>query len=87
MDAIFGGAGKIATEPWNTVELLPQEIFEVTAGFVDPSKILNGTVRRVHALHHFVQDVANVLDDARVGFILRIDGQHSISRGVKRLPC
>lgn len=55
----------------------------MTAGFVNPSDILEGTVGLVHALHHFVQHFADLLDHALVGFILRIDRQHSLARCVR----
>jgi predicted component of type VI protein secretion system len=51
----------------------------VTAGFVNPTDILKGTVGLVHALHHF----ADLLDHALVGFVLRINRQHSLARGVR----
>jgi hypothetical protein len=54
----------------------------VTAGFVDPDKILDGTFSRVHSLDDFIQDLADALQHALVGFILRIDRQHTFARGV-----
>src|SRR5256885_5967660 len=82
LDVAFCSARKIATESWRAVEQFAKKIFEVTAGFIDSSKALDRTVRHVHAPHYFIQDNANILQDVLVGFILRVDRQQLLARGV-----
>jgi hypothetical protein len=55
------------------VEQFAQEIFEVTASFIDPGQVLDGTISRVHSLNDFIQDRADALHYALVGLILRVD--------------
>src|SRR4051812_3880949 len=72
LDAPFSGAGEIAFESGGGIELSTQQVFKVTACFIDPPDSLHWIVGLIHLTKHAVQDIADSFDDALIGEAGRI---------------
>src|SRR5438046_7087383 len=55
LNFIPGSLRKIAAQPGRGIEQFSQQIFHLTAYFVDARDLLNRTVGRIHPPHHLLQ--------------------------------
>src|SRR4029453_365042 len=80
---IPGGPRKIPAQPGRGLEQFSQQIFHLTAYFVDARDLLNRTVGRIHSPHRLIKDCTYLLDYALVSSVFSINSQNMFARGVE----
>src|SRR6266480_2582940 len=83
LNFVPGSRRKIAAQPGRGIEQFSQQIFHLTAYFVDARDLLNRTVGRIHPPHRLVKGCTYLLDYALVSSVFSINSQNMLARGVE----
>ena len=75
----LGRARKVAAETGHSVQRFAQHVFEMAARFIDSTQLLDRAIGRIHPSYHFVENAAQLPDDALVRFGPRIDAEDAFA--------
>ena len=83
LNFVPGSPRKIAAQPGRGIEQFSQQIFHLTAYFVDARDLLNRTVGRIHPPHRLIKGCTYLLDYALVSSVFSINSQNMLARGIE----